>query len=155
MKKMIMMVLMCASIFLAGCASTTTPNSNGTPTVQTVIEGSIPFIRPVIAVTCTTVLNAALNSQDRIEKAKIINAISTSVASLAGGTVPTVEQLQTAITSVAPNTKTHWVTLSTSVTSIYASLYTQYIKGDVKMAVQVLQQIALGCTDATAPIITP
>ena len=133
--------------FFTGCVTT---GSNGMADGAATVESVLPFVRPGVSAACSIVLQSAISGQDRIDKAKIINAISNAVASLAGGKAPTVADLSAAIAAVAPD-KAHWANFSKSVAGVYASSFDKYIKGDAKLAAQVLEQVCLGCRDATEP----
>jgi hypothetical protein len=136
------------SLLMIGCSTTNTGGDNqigGT----TAVENALPYIKPAVILACTVVLEQALSPEDRVEKAKMINHISTVVESLTVGQTPTPDQLQKALTDYLPAEKTHWAKYVVAVKDIYAAQFAK-LDGDAALAVKVLNAIAAGCKDATA-----
>ena len=134
------------SLFLVGCATTNTNQNNNS--AQTNIENALPYIKPAVILTCTVVLDQAVSPSDRVEKAKMINHVSTVVEALTISQTPTPDQLQKALTDYLPAEKTHWAKYITAVKDIYAAQFVK-LNGDAALAVKVLNAIAGGCKDAT------
>jgi len=116
---------------------------------STAVENAIPYIKPAVILTCTVVLEQALSPQDKVEKAKMINHVSTIVESLTTGQTPTPDQLQKALSDYLPEEKTHWAKYVIAIKDIYAAQFNK-INGDTALAVKVLNAIASGCKEATA-----
>jgi hypothetical protein len=135
---------------LAGC--TTTNNSGGSyiggATPQQAVETALPYIAPAVTLACTVVLEQAVSSEDRVEKAKMINSVATIVEGLTRGATPTPDQLQKALTDYLPAEKTHWAKYVVVVKDIYAAQFNK-LNGDAKLGVDVLNAIAKGCKTAT------
>lgn len=142
-------LLLIAVLGLAGCAGT---NSTGPVTGDTT-PGYMGYIEPATSLVCGAVMQLAVSPDDRVQKANMIAAIAHAVRSLSTGTVPTVQEVKDVITLWAPD-KAHWADLSTSIGSVYAGVYNN-IKGDPKVALQVLEKIAEGCEDASVPYLKP
>jgi hypothetical protein len=132
-------------LMLVGCVTTPSGQVDATASV----ENAIPYIAPAVTLTCTVVLDQAVSGSDRVEKAKMINHVSTIVESLTRGTAPTPDQLQKALLDYLPAEKTHWVNYVTSIKDLYAAQFVK-VGGNTKLAIDVLNAIAKGCRDATA-----
>lgn len=148
MNKLNLIAIGLAGIFIIGCSTTNNGNDNqvgGT----TAVENALPYIKPAVILACTVVLEQALSPEDRVEKAKMINHVSTIVESLTVGQTPTPDQLQKALTDYLPVEKTHWTKYVIAVKDIYAAQFSK-INGDAALAIKVLNAIAGGCKDATA-----
>lgn len=143
MKYILLAVL--APLLVAGCATT---SSNGKIDAAQTVENALPYIAPAVTLTCTIVLNQALDENDRIEKAKMINNVATIVEGLTRGATPTPDQLQKALTDYLPVEKTHWAKYVVALKDLYATQFNR-VNGDAKLAVVVLNAIAKGCKDAT------
>lgn len=135
---------------LAGCATTgTNSNTNAASTApQQAVETALPYIAPAVTLACTVVLEQAVSSGDRAEKAKMINNVATIVESLTNGNTPTPDQLQKALSDYLPLDKTHWSKYVVVIKDIYAAQFTK-LNGDAKLGVDVLNAIAKGCKTAT------
>jgi len=148
MNKLNLIAIALMGIFITGCSTTNTGGDNqvgGT----TAVENALPYIKPAVILACTVVLEQAISPEDRVEKAKMINHISTIVEALTIGQTPTPDQLQKALTDYLPAEKTHWAKYIVAVKDIYAAQFAK-INGDAALAVKVLNAIAAGCKDATA-----
>jgi len=148
MNKLNLIAVALMGIFMIGCSTTNTGGDNqigGT----TAVENALPYIKPATILICTVVLEQALSVEDRKEKAKMINHVSTIVESLTIGATPTPDQLQKALMDYLPAEKTHWAKYIVAVKDIYAAQFAK-INGDAALAVKVLNAIAAGCKDATA-----
>ena len=132
-------------LLVAGCA-TTGSNSNNDP-AQTV-ENALPYIAPAVTLTCTVVLDQAVSSSDRAEKARMINNVATIVEGLTRGAAPTPDQLQKALSDYLPVEKTHWAKYVVAIKDLYATQFNK-VGGNAKLAIDVLNAIAKGCKDAT------
>lgn len=147
MKKLNLLVVGLVAIFMIGCSTINTGNTNeigGT----TGVENALPYIKPAVILACTVVLEQALSLEDRVEKARMINNVSTVVESLTVGQTPTPEQLQKALMDYLPAQKTHWAKYIIALKDIYAAQFAK-LNGDAALAVKVLNAIAAGCKDAT------
>lgn len=135
----LMIFAICGSLLLSSCAS-----------VRMGTQTSLPYLRPSVSLVCGAVLNISINDPaDRKEKAKWICGVAKGIRTLSTGIVPSVDEVRALIELWTPD-KNHWSELSVSITAVYASIYPQ-IKDDPKLALQVLEQIALGCEDASIP----
>lgn len=143
MKKLFLIPL--AYLLIGGCSTTTDITGN--------INKAEPYIRPASALACSGVLLLATNGQDRIDIAADIYTVSTVIYSLSGGQVPTPEQLQNAI-SVATPKSSEWATLATTLSGIYAGVFPE-IKGDPKLALKILSDIAGGAQDSASAYYHP
>lgn len=147
MNKLTIVAVALMSLFIIGCSTTNTGGDNqvgGT----TAVENALPYIKPAVILACTVVLEQALSSEDRVDKAKMINHVATVVESLTVGQTPTPDQLQKALTDYLPAEKTHWAKYIVAVKDIYAAQFAK-LNGDAALAVKVLNAIASGCKDAT------
>jgi len=135
---------------LAGCSTTNTGGGSdvGGTTPKQAVENALPYIAPAVTLACTVVLEQAVSSDDRAEKAKMINHVATVVEGLTRGATPTPDQLQKALTDYLPAEKTHWAKYITVVKDIYAAQFAK-LNGDAKLGVDVLNAIAKGCVTAT------
>lgn len=134
----LMLIASLAIFGLSACATTT-----GTPSA---IEQGLPFARGLSSLACSATLQLAVSDEDRVDKANYVYSIAKCVRTLAGGTVPTREDLEAAINLWSPE-KAHWASLSKSIGSIYESAYSQ-LKDNPKLAVEFIEALALGCEDA-------
>lgn len=147
MNKLNLLTIALMSVFIIGCSTTNTGGDNpvgGT----TAVENALPYIKPAVMLACTIVLEQALSSEDRIDKAKMINHVATVVESLTVGQTPTPDQLQKALTDYLPAEKTHWAKYVVALKDIYAAQFAK-LNGDAALAVKVLNAISAGCKDAT------
>jgi len=132
-------------LLVAGCA-TTGGNSNNDPAQA--VENALPYIAPAVTLTCTVVLDQAVSSSDRADKARMINNVATIVEGLTRGAAPTPDQLQKALSDYLPVEKTHWAKYVVAIKDLYATQFNK-VGGNAKLAVDVLNAIAKGCKDAT------
>jgi len=147
MNKLNLIAIALMGIFMVGCSTTNTGGDNqvgGT----TAVENALPYIKPAVILACTVVLEQALSSEDRVEKAKMINNIATVVQALTVGQTPTPDQLQKALSDHLPAEKTHWAKYVVVIKDIYAAQFAQ-LDGNAALAIKVLNAIAAGCKDAT------
>jgi len=139
------------TVILAGCATNNGGNGGsdvGGTTPKQAVENALPYIAPAVTLACTVVLEQAISSEDRVEKAKMINQVATIVESLTRGATPTPDQLQKALLDYLPAEKTHWAKYILVVKDIYAAQFSK-LDGDAKLGVDVLNAIAKGCKTAT------
>ncbi len=148
MKIIKLLILVAISFSLVGCA--TIPNGTSTPETSVTVDDFLPFVRPASAAAGSLVLQLAVSSEDRVEKANIIKKISDAVALLAANKALSPEIVKAAIVSVAPD-KAQWTNLATTISALYATAATRYIKGDIAKGAQVLEQICLGFGDSADP----
>ncbi|NBP00121.1 MAG: hypothetical protein EBU90_08310 [Proteobacteria bacterium] len=147
MNKLALTFLCISVLFLSSC--TTTDSGKGSDFGGTTpVENALPYIKPAVILACTVVLEQALSPEDRVEKAKMINNVSTVVESLTIGKTPTPDQLQKALMDYLPTEKTHWAKYIIALKDIYAAQFAK-INGDAALAVKVLNAIASGCKEAT------
>jgi uncharacterized iron-regulated protein len=137
-------------LVIASCATTggSGDKQGGTIDPRSSVEIALPYISPAVTLACTVVLEQALSTDDRIEKAKLINHVATVVEALTQGATPTPDQLQKALTDYLPADKTHWTKYVVALKDIYAAQFTK-LNGDAKLGVDVLNAIARGCKTAT------
>ena len=136
------------SLFMfQGCATT---GEGFQVSAQETYDRVLPFVRPAVSLTCSAVLNVALSAEDAKDKANYIYSVATAVRSLSTGVVPSVEQVENVINLWSPD-KAHWAKLSKSISSVYGGVFAK-IKDEPKLAIQVLEQIALGCEDSAGAI---
>jgi len=147
MNKLNLAIIAVASILFAGCSTTNTGGDNNS--AQTNIENALPYIKPAVILTCTVVLDQAVSSSDRIEKARMINHVSAIVEGLTIGNTPTPQQLQKALSDYLPADKTHWANYINTVKDIYADQFSK-MNGNATLAIKILNAIASGCKEATA-----
>jgi len=119
----------------------TTPPSSATP-----VDKYLPAIRSAASLVSSAVLNIAVSDSDRIGKANYIYAVAKATRTLAGGSVPSQADLRSTIELWVPD-KQHWSALATSLSFLYGGVYAQ-VKGDPKLALQVLEALAGGAEDA-------
>jgi len=139
------------TVILAGCATNNGGNGGsdvGGTTPKQAVENALPYIAPAVTLACTVVLEQAISSEDRVEKAKMINQVATIVESLTRGATPTPDQLQKALLDYLPAEKTHWAKYILVVKDIYAAQFSK-LDGDAKLGIDVLNAIAKGCKTAT------
>ena len=139
------------SVILAGCATNNGGNGGsdvGGTTPKQAVESALPYIAPAVTLACTVVLEQAVSSEDRVEKARMINQVATIVEGLTRGATPTPDQLQKALLDYLPAEKTHWAKYITVVKDIYAAQFAK-LDGDAKLGIDVLNAIAKGCKTAT------
>lgn len=145
MKTIRILSLICtAMLFQGGCATTN---------VQSYLTPANARIAAAIA--CTGTLTVAVKPADRPEVAAYVYSVAQAVRSLAGGTVPTPEQLRATIALFTKNADVgEWTILSTSIQGIYSGVFAQ-LQGNSKLASEYLEAIAAGAEDAAAPWVTP
>lgn len=148
MNKFKLLLLLSSCAVLAGCATIDDKSNSNLGGTTTPVENALPYIKPAVMLTCTVVLEQALSPQDRVEKAKMINNVSTVIESLTVGQTPTPDQLQKALMDYLPAEKTHWAKYIVALKDIYAAQFAK-LNGDAALAVKVLNAIAAGCRDAT------
>jgi len=139
------------TVILAGCATNNGGNGGsevGGTTPKQAVESALPYIAPAVTLACTVVLEQAVSSEDRVEKARMINQVATIVEGLTSGATPTPDQLQKALLDYLPAEKTHWAKYIVVVKDIYAAQFAK-LDGDAKLGVDVLNAIAKGCKTAT------
>jgi len=143
--------ILAISLLFTACATNNGGNGGsdtGGTTSREAVENALPYIAPAVTLACTVVLEQALNPEDRVEKAKMINHVAVIVEGLTAGATPTPDQLQKALTDYLPQDKTHWAKYVVIVKDIYATQFTK-LNGDAKLGVDILNAIAKGCKTAT------
>lgn len=151
-----LLILILPCLMLSACSSASVGQDSGVGgvtgnDVRQGVEQAIPFVRPAAALTCGAVLSLAVSDDDRVAKANQIYGIAKAMRTLMGGAVPTPSDLAAVIEQWAPD-KVHWSNLATSISSIYGGLYAQ-VKGDPKLAMQVLEALAAGAEDGASGFI--
>lgn len=136
------LVAVVLAAFLVGCGTTRDPNTKLTDKV----DQFLPYIKPATVIACTVAIGS-VKEADKVEIAKKIHLVSGVVATLAGGTTPTPEELKNAIIEFGPKAPS-WVNMANSLKDIY-ELNFKKLNSDGKTAVLILQQISLGCKEAT------
>jgi hypothetical protein len=151
MKKYIL--LLAAALFITtGCDHQTPVNSPETgATVAKDYSLELSIVRSGVSFACTTALNVAVSSQDRINKADMIYACAKAIRTLAGGNVPTPVEVAAVITLWMPD-KAHWANLASSISRVYAGAFSN-LHGNPLLAVKFLEQIALGCEESAGSVI--
>lgn len=136
-------------LLITGCTTTGGGGSEiGGSTPKQAVENALPYIAPAVTLACTVVLEQAVSSDDRVEKARMINHVATIVEGLTRGSTPTPDQLQKALTDYLPVEKTHWTKYVVALKDIYAAQFAK-LDGDAKLGADVLNAIAKGCKTAT------
>jgi hypothetical protein len=121
------------------------------PTAQVIITPANARIAATIA--CTSTLTFAVKPADQPMVAAYIYSVAQAVRSLAGGTVPSPDQLTATISLFTKNASVgQWVNLSVAIQQIYSGLYSN-LQGDPKLAAAYLEAIAAGCEDSAAPYV--
>jgi len=132
-----------AAMFLLCSCQTTSPRQ--------AVSDSIPYIQPITEAISVAALTLGIKDEsERTEVANQMYAIAVGVRSLSGGAVPTTEQLQAAIISFG-GSRSRYASLAQSVAGLYSS-YFQSVKGDPKLVLDVLEQLARGCENAAAQV---
>ncbi len=133
-----------ALVFAMGLACFT-----GCATTQQDVHDSLPIITSATEIASGVVLQFAVkDTATRQEIAAQMYGVASAVRTLSGGAVPSVEQFKATILSFTPKYP-HWVDLSASLSSVYATYFVQ-IKGDPKLALEVLEAIARGVENGAA-----
>ena len=145
--KKIMSILMIGVVLglTPGCVTTSTDSQP--KTVTEIVESSIPYIEPAVFLITSNILQSAVSDADRVEKANYIYGVSLAVRSLSGGQMPPVAELENTINLWTPD-KAHWAKYSTQIAGVYSTYYNKLENKDAKVALKVLEQIALGCEKA-------
>lgn len=145
--KTLLYVLVSSTLFLStSCESLRKFNSQKSNVGQ-VISDYIVYIKPVVSTATSIVFNVAVNAQDRVDKAVIINGYAVVIKKLAQGSTPTPKELSDALYNVAPDKK-HWVLYVENISSLYSTLYSK-IDGDAKLIPVILGEIASAIEIAT------
>jgi hypothetical protein len=114
------------------------------------VSDALPLIRPAVSVACNGVLQLATSGQDKIDKANMVYACAKAVRTLASGSVPKPNDLKAVIDLWMPKLD-HWANLSTTISGLYAGEFSQ-LQGNPQLAVEILEQISLGCEDAAGTV---
>jgi hypothetical protein len=129
--KIILTAVLTVSL-LTGCATT---QQNSKPISESKSAQSVlASAKSASFFASLAVLKLAINDSDRVKKAEYIYGIARGVRTLAGGTVPTAQELKDTISY------------------IYSLAFDEYVKGDAKYAFQLLEQIALGLEKAAGSV---
>lgn len=147
-------------LFLTSCATTISTDPNGATTQVTVITPvALNLIEVGSSVAAGGVLNFAItDSTERIKVANQMYSAANAIYSLSTGTLPTVDQFKQTILAFGGSDKdANYATFTSSLTSLYSNYYTQYNKGNISNANQILASLAKGIQDATQSyvIVTP
>jgi hypothetical protein len=146
--KIILTAVLTVSL-LTGCATT---QQNSKPISQSKSAQSVlASAKSASFFASLAVLKLAVNDSDRVKKAEYIYGIARGVRTLAGGTVPTAQELKDTISLWSPD-KVHWANLADGISDIYSLAFDEYVKGDAKYAFQLLEQIALGLEKAAGSV---
>lgn len=140
MKRIQIISLLAASFMLFGCKTET-------------------YVTPANAktsafVACSGVLNLAVQPADRPVVSAYIYSVAHGIRSLAGGTVPTPEELKMTVALFTKNAQVgQWASLGTGLQLIYSGIY-GHLNGDSKLAAEYLENIAAGAEEAAKPFLT-
>jgi hypothetical protein len=143
MKNLLLAIAGCITLSLSSCA--------------TLPENNFPFIayvEPASYLACNLVLNNAVSEEDRVEKAKVIYALSFTIKTLSSGEVVLPEEFEEIVKLWTDDEKPHWVNLASVLTSLYKDAYVSF--GDEpKKILSILEKIAVGCESAALVYIQP
>lgn len=136
--------LICAAmLFMGGCSTTGNLQSYITPANT----------RVATALVCSNTLTFAVSDADRVQVANYVYSIAQGIRTLAGGKIPTTQELQDTISMFSPGAA-KYATLGTAIGAIYGGIFGQ-LKGNSLLAAQYLEALAGGCEDAAKAFLPP
>jgi hypothetical protein len=106
-------------------------------------EGIKPYVKPAVALTVLTVLDNAVDEEDRMKRALVIYHAGGVIEALASGNVPTADILAPALEGYLPEGLI-WVDFIESLNDIYKTAYSR-TNGDTQLALSILVEVAAGC----------
>jgi len=123
----------------------------GNLTPRQVVEESVDFLPAVAQAVSVIAISSIEDPKERQEVANYMYAIAHGIRSLSGGKVPSVEEIQSTII-VFGGKKSQFASLAKVVSGFYEGYYAK-VKGDPKLALQVLESLARGCENAATSIL--
>jgi hypothetical protein len=117
------------------------------------VQQALPYIRSGTSLACGATLRLAVEEKDRVDMANDIFVFGSVFDRLSGGRPPTPDQLRAALAQVSPKA-TEFDFLVNDLIRIYVDHYDE-IKGNSRLCLQVLGEMARGCDDAAGMYISP
>lgn len=134
------LVLISLGIFLfTGCKTT---SNNQTPTEEAIIG----YIKPLVTVACTAILETGINPEDKVNIAKQIYDVSKVVEGLTIGMTPTPDDLRVLLENYFPK-EAKYASFVSAIKDAYANAFSK-IDGNSKLAIRYLHEIAAGCRES-------
>lgn len=114
----------------------------------------IRYIEPASYFACKTILDKAVDEDDKGETAAIVFEISKTIRLMSGGSVPSVEDFEKTLSVVAPKALP-WAQFVTELGMIYERFYENFSKQEKPAVIlEALGELAEGCERAAKPYTT-
>jgi hypothetical protein len=114
----------------------------------------IRYIEPASYFACKTILDKAVDDEDRGKTALVVFEVAKTIRLLSGGAVPSQQELEDSIMAVAPK-QIHWAQFATELGMIYSRFYESFSKQEKPAVIlEALGELAEGCERAAKPYAT-
>jgi hypothetical protein len=130
-------------LFGSSCAHDSTTFHDATATVKKIT----PNVRNIVKIAGAVVLDLAIDSEDRVEKATWLSGTSGFLGSVLTGGNLTGAEVEAALGNYLPD-KTHWATLAAAI-GASIDLVKPYVNEDAETWVFFVGEICLGLKDAS------
>ena len=104
-----------------------------------------PYIKPAVSLTVLTVLDNAVDEEDRLKRALLMYHAGSVVERLSAGDVPDREVLKAALEEYLPEGLI-WTDFIASLDDIYKTAYNR-LGEDPQKVLEIITEIAAGCRD--------
>ena len=104
-----------------------------------------PYIKPAVSLTVLTVLDNAVDEEDRLKRALLMYHAGGVIENLAAGDVPSADELKPALEEYLPE-GVIWVDFIASLDDIYKTAYNR-LGEDPQKVLEIVVEIAAGCRE--------
>jgi hypothetical protein len=105
-----------------------------------------PYVKPAVSLTVLTVLDNAVDDEDRIKRALLIYHSGTIIESLSAGDIPDSDAIKAALQEYLPEGVV-WADFVTSLDDIYKTAYSRVDGENGQLVLDIVEEIAAGCRD--------
>ena len=110
--------------------------------------GIKPYVKPAVSLTVLTVLDNAVDEEDRVKRALLMYHAGTILQSLASGAVPDKGAVKAALEEYLPE-GVMWADFISSLDDIYKTAYNRS-NDDTKLVLEIVVEMAAGLRDGSA-----
>ena len=133
--------------FLSGILAISLIGSTGCVGWRNNVEGVKPYVKPAVSLTVLTVLDNAVDEEDRVKRALLMYHAGTIVESLASGNVPDKDAVRAALEAYLPE-GVIWADFITSLDDIYKTAYNR-ATDDTALVLGIVTEMAAGLRDGS------
>jgi len=144
MKKVVICILLGFSLVLGTGGCVNWGSNSGSSSAK-------DYVKPAVSLTVLTVLDNAVDAEDRMKRALVIFHSGSIIEALASGNVPDADTVKSAMIEYLPEGAI-WSDFIASLDDIYKTAYSR-ANDDTQLALDILVEIAAGCREGASKYI--